>query len=305
MVNKITKSRLKNLIIYDFWKMVAVSVIVCIVLVLTFNFVAKKPTLGQDFRFIIDEEVYMGEDIDFVFEQLFTSGSENGGFSYEMLKGETQILRSSEENTKNYMLNGVYADPQLAQDDALILTEEIYLQYVNALNASDLVSYINGALSYYQSFCDENGNLVEQKVYDNFTKTRGKDSRFRTKAQIEEGKKQELSRIKGLKFTASALKQCFELHPELLDQKRTIEGTSFSGNYAIKLDALNGNASNGKKEIQTLFKRAVVSENNETNYTASGLYLVIGENSNENGDLFYENLSVLYVLIKNYSTYLG
>ncbi len=298
MVNKITKSRLKTLIQYDFWKIIAISVIVCIVLVLIFNGVAKKPSEGQDFRIVIDEDVFMGEEIDGLFEDLFTKGPESGGFSYEMLKGETIILRSSEENPKNYVLNGVYAE--LGQDDALILTEEIYLNYLNANNAVSIKQYIESALNYYSTFCDSNGNLVDEKVYDNFTKTRGKDSRFRTSAEIEEGKKQELKRIKAVYSNATALKNCFELHPELLDEERTVGQNK--GNFAVRISKFNGN---GDKRIEKLFKRAVIDENEQTAYTTEGIYLVIGENSNENGDLFYENLAVLYTIINKYTTYLG
>ena len=305
MVNKLTKSRLKNLIVYDFWKMIALSVIVCIVLVLIFNGVAKKPSKGQDFRWVIDDEIFVDNgEIDGVFTDLFNRGAENGGFSYEILKGETVILRSNDESPKNYVLNGVYAE--LGQDDALILAEETYHLYVNAFNAVSIPKFLDDALDYYATFCDESGNLIEQKVYDNFSKTRGKDSRFRKQSEFEEGKKQELLRIKGIKANATALKNCFEKHPELLDEVRTIENTTISGNFALRLDKFTSKGEGeNKKDIQNLFKRAVVSESGETTYTTQGVYFVIGENSAENGDLFYENLAVLYTIINIYTDYLS
>ena len=82
MVNKLTKRKLKLFAVYDLWKVAVVSVLACAILLLAFNFVAKKPSDGQEFKILIDKTVNMGDDINDLFENLFTKAPEQGGFSY-------------------------------------------------------------------------------------------------------------------------------------------------------------------------------------------------------------------------------
>ena len=99
MVNKITKARLKNFIWYNSAKILILTVILSVVLGLLFNFVEKKPTDGQDFKILIDESITLGVEIDELFSDLFTSDEDGGGFSYEILKGETIIARNTLQTT--------------------------------------------------------------------------------------------------------------------------------------------------------------------------------------------------------------
>ena len=113
MVNKITKARLKNFIWYNSAKILILTVILSVVLGLLFNFVEKKPTDGQDFKILIDESITLGVEIDELFSDLFTSDEDGGGFSYEILKGETIIARNSNENPKDYVENFAKAGSDL------------------------------------------------------------------------------------------------------------------------------------------------------------------------------------------------
>ncbi len=303
MVNKITKKRLKNVLVYDGLKIIILSVIVCLIVVLIFNGLAKKPSDGQDFKLIIDEELHVGEEeLDSFMNQLFEVGPENGGFSYDTLRGEIITLRSNDESPKNYMLNNIYVD--ISQDDACVLVEDIYVQYLSENNAVDIVKYVDSALQFLfkEGLCDENGVFNENKVNAYFERTRGSDSRFKTNSQIESGKAKELKRLKAIYSNAKALKNCFELHPELLDERTfNYGGVEFTGKYAILIDKFDGN--NGRY-AETLFKRSYEDDSGLTVYTTEGIYITIGNNLDANGDLFYENLAFLYTLINRYSTFL-
>ena len=302
MVNKITGKRLKNVIVYDGLKIILLSVIICIIAVLVFNAITKKPSDGQDFKLIVDDELITGDDTNPFFAELFSNGVENGGYSYETLKGELMYLKGNDESPKSYMLNNVYAD--IAQDDVCVLAEDTYLGYVSRNNAIDLLQYVDGALNYLTSegLCDLNGVFNVDKVNAYFDRTRGKDSRFKTEEQIKKGKEDELKRLKAIYNNATKLKNCFQAHPELLDQRTfTYGGVEITGKFALVLDKFDGN---NDRRIENLFKRAYKDEGGEVKYTTQGIYIAIGNNSIENGDLFYENLAFLYTLINTYSTYL-
>lgn len=304
MVNKITGKRLKNLISYDWLKMLALSVIVCIVVILVFNAFAKKPSDGQDFRLVIDQDVIVeGDEIKGVFDTLFDGSVEEGGFSYETLQGQVVYLRGNDESPKSYILGGVYAE--LNQDDVNILLEDVYLEYIAQNNAVKIDEYLISAKQFLldNGLCNSLGEFDVNRVNSYFETTRGKDTRFKTAEQIRKGKEDELKRLKAIWNNATALQKCFEEHPELLDERTYLFGTyENTGKFAINLSKLNGNSESGKY-IENLFKRSYVKDD-QTLYTVEGIYLTVGQTSDADGDLFYEKLAFLYTLIKTYSTFI-
>lgn len=304
MVNKITGKRLKNLISYDWLKMLALSVIVCIVVILIFNAFAKKPSDGQDFRLVIDQDVIVeGDEIKGVFDTLFDGGVEEGGFSYETLQGQVVYLRGNDESPKSYILGGVYAE--LNQDDVNILLEDVYLEYIAQNNAVKIDEYLISAKQFLldNGLCNSLGEFDVNRVNSYFETTRGKDTRFKTAEQIKKGKEDELKRLKAIWNNATALQKCFEEHPELLDERTYLFGAyENTGKFAINLSKLNGNSESGKY-IENLFKRSYVKDD-QTLYTVEGIYLTVGQTSDADGDLFYEKLAFLYTLIKTYSTFI-
>lgn len=301
MVNSITKKRFKNFMAYSWLKMIIVMFLVCVLLLLGFNYVERKPSDGQDFKLIIDEEVLMGDDVKLIFDELSSDGVENGGFSYEMLKGETIILRDA-DGSKNYNLNSLYCE--LYYDDVIVLAETTYDYYYKNDHAVDLPSYVQDAKNFIISngFLNENGEFNTEKVNEYFIKTRGKDSRFRTEAEKEQGKIEEYKRLKAIWENANALEECFSKHPEILDQERSYDyyGLQRSGRYAINLGALK----NGTRDIVNLFSITDYDELGYLNVSANGIYLSVGNNKDENGDLFYEQLTVLVKIIGKYSNFL-
>ncbi len=303
MVNRITKRRLKLFFKYDLWKVLVVSALVCVILLLTFNFVAKKPSDGQTFKILIDDDVMMSSDIDLLFEDLFTKKPTEGGFSYEMLKGDTTYIYGSDENPEEYLLRSVYGD--LNYDDIVIFGEDLYLDYLGFGMAADINEYVASAKDFLISkgLCNELGEFDERKVNEYFDSTRKRDTRFKTKEKKEQGRRDELERLKGIWFMATALEDCFNEHPELLDieRKATIFGSEVDGVYALKLSSLVGKSG---KDVTNLFSRTETDEEGNVSIVADDIYVAIGNNKNENGDLYYEMLAVLYTLIENYTTYL-
>ena len=276
-------------------------VAVCIALLLAFNFVEKKPTDGQNFKFIIDEDILMGSDVKMIFQELFEYGVDNGGFSYEMLAGETIILRDADGN-KAYNLKSLYCE--LFYDDVVVLTEAMYNEYYKNDHAVDLPSYVQEAKEFIISngFLNSDLTFNVSKVNEYFDRTRGKDSRFRTAKEKEQGRADELKRLQAIWQNANALEACFNAHPEILDEQKTYDfyGLEKSGRFAIKI----GELKNGNRDIKNLFTVTTLDKFGYQVTTADGIYLSIGRNKTENGDLYYEQLTVLTKIISKYSNYL-
>ena len=102
---------------------------------------------------------------------------------------------------------------------------------------------------------------------------------------------------------ATALESCFASHPELLDKEREANflGKKVNGVYALNLGKLAGKQG---EDVSKLFYLPKTDEEGNVSYIADGIFVAIGNNSNENGDLYYEMLAVLYTLIENYTNYL-
>ena len=188
------------------------------------------------------------------------------------------------------------------EDDMVVMGEELYLYYVKNNYATDIPTFINGAIDYVVSngFI-VNGEFSMNAIRDYFYRTRAKDKRFKTNAQKEQGVIYEYNRITALYKQAVALKLVFEEHPELLDEQTfDYYGVSKTGKYGLKLSALTGT----EKDIKNLFCRRI-EEGDTAYYTADGIYISFGENKEETGDLYYETLAFLYELIYKYTPYVS
>ena len=300
MVNKITKKRLKTFIQYDAVKALLAAVLACVFFVLVFNGFGKQPSDGQSFKVIVDANISIGEDFVTLSESLKHSDNNNDGFSYEILSYEKINLYGTDETPapSNLLTNYV----PLSYDDVCVLTQTVLDVYLKNGCAKELNQYINEALIYTSQFL-VNGEFDEQKVYNYFDSTRGKDVRFKTAEQKQKGKENELKRIKAIYNNATALKECFEKHPELLyNASYELLGETFEGAYAINFGKLVGK--DGAK-AENLFNTNTVINGNEEITTTDGIFVVVGDTYDKTGDLFFEPLAFLVNLIKSYTNYLG
>ena len=186
----------------------------------------------------------------------------------------------------------------------MFLTEDVYKSYISEGFATDIIVYLEDAISFFKEkgLCNQEGVFSKSAVDSYFYQTRGKDKRFKTAQQKEQGANYEYERVTSIYKYAKALLNVFELHPELLTETTfDYYGQTFTGKYAIELSSLVGN---GENKPENLFSRAVMNET-EIEYTAQGVYLVLGENKEQTGDLYYESVTFLYEIVNRYTPYLN
>lgn len=299
MNNKITKRRIITFFTYDFLKVVAIAVIVCLVINIIFGVVSDKPSKGQILCILYSDDLIVGSDANKPLEKAKYNKDANKGYSYELVDIDAKQLFAGD--TSSFSMLNTYA--QIGEDDFLITSDNLARGYLEAFYAEDFDLYIENALKYLydNNFYDESGNFNQQAVESYFDVTYKKDKRFKTSKQIEEGKIQEIKRIKTIYNNATLLKSVFKDNPQIFAENYfefTIQNITFNGRYAIDVSKLSG----GEFKVENAFKRAVVNtENNEVTYTSEGIYLMLGDNEDVNGHLHYENLSYLVGFLEAFS----
>ena len=302
MDNRITKSRLATFITYDFIKVIAVMLALCVMLLVVFNAVGDKPTSAQTFYVLCDNEIIVGDDGGMLTVDTAKKGANNGGFSYDIIEVSTKPIETSAYGT-SYMLK---TSAELGDDDIFITQEKLGREYLDSYFATDIVGFVDKAFQYCtdNDFFSKSGTINEEKIRNYFLKTRKKDNRFRF-GKTEEGVALEIQRIKTIWDNATVLKKVFTEHSEIFSDKFTSftwGGREITGSFAIDLSKLTGGA-----VLSNAFKFAIKNQETGeiTSYTSDGIYLFVGNNQDVNGDLDYESLAYIRTIIEKYSNFIS
>ena len=218
---KITKKRLAGMLSYDWIKIVALSVAAIIVWMLIFTMTATRITPAQ--QFTVFNYYCNGALSNTDFSATYAKAFSDNVFSYEVIEtnyndlvtsGEyaSTILQarvSTDEGDVIFIPNIGDEDTQTTDENGETVYESTYLEtffsgyYTSVFNldpeAEDgyfkrMENYLNG----FYGGDYENGTLDEEKVKSAFVTRieKNKDKRFKKEAQIEQGKADEVERIK-------------------------------------------------------------------------------------------------------------
>ncbi len=225
MDNKITKQRLSDFFSYE-WIAIILAVIIGIVACnFVFNFFEVKPTTGQRFRVIYDEniEVFNEETIYPVFDE---------AFSYDVLDWQVE---------KMYSEYNVLSVREETYDVDVLFTDSVTFTEAKEVTVSRAWSVIDGfSIIDYKSLCEqaneylllflkdayvEHPNELDlaleykfldvEKIDKHFERRALTDNRFRTKAKMDEGKLLERERIAGICKNVQKMKYLLSEHEEL------------------------------------------------------------------------------------------
>lgn len=329
MDNKITKSRLTNLLSYDWVKIVAFIVAVCFVWVLAFTIGAPRASVGQVFGLLTyapDFETAKSES------RLLYEAKEKGVFSFDILDFNTRSIQKDYYSTLMMAANSVQeGDIFITSDfeDTRAKNESPMRSFVDSFygSAYDLDSLIKAAKDYAL----KNGIEYNDGVYScNKTVTDSvfslrmqKDPRFRDKksARYAEGEESEAKRIVAVWNNACKLEKVLADHPELrvnyrpftqmldaMDEDKR-EGSDYYKIWQNKTEAtygLNlGKLTGGGENITDLYSRTITPEDGEPYLTADGVVLCVFDYTAEQSHLQYETLGYIVYMIETYSNFLN
>lgn len=213
MDNKITKRRLYNFLSYEWIVMIVAVVAAIIAWNLIFTMTSVKLTVGQDYKFFIDETIDSSNE---VYNLLKTEDGKTV-FSYDVLKvghetlfSEYNVLKERMSVQEGDLIITDCTEPAGDEEDKSVRAKTIidtYLTYDFISLKEDAEDYLADLLK-DEHINPENGtaladvtdynNLDESKIEELFRNRMKRDNRYRSENQKLEGIALEKERIKNL-----------------------------------------------------------------------------------------------------------
>ena len=334
MENRLTKKRLANYLSYEWLGIVATVVASIFLIVILYNALAVKLTVGQQFKYFFDENVN-ADSVNSV-TYLITKGKDgNTVLSYDVLSFSEETLikgnnvlstriqiqegdvcftdvNSSTEKRALSIIDGGYVDSydKLFSDGKKYLA--IFLADQTKTDTEDMLDY---------------NNLDEDKIKSHFLERMKNDNRFRTEEQKLAGETLEIERIKTLCKDLSDLKKLLDYDDELRQSgdslfydyiyyEQTYQNTHSQDaenryqtarqsnidlygrerlRYALKIEKLGGGE--GKKTANEYFRLKDSS-------TSKDVVLIVFDFWHYQYDLQFETVTFVNTIVKDFSTIL-
>lgn len=330
---KITGKRFKNLLSYEWVKMIALIVAGVVVWSLLFTTLGTRITVGENFTFFTYEGVYtVGSENKN--ETLLNEAKNKGYFSYDVLETNSSSIVSGGQYTATYMLSL----KMTTQDgDVMIISDgRAVTEKEEGESVSDLGTIINSGylcdiqtlLTKARDYCvydhlfiteNEDGTYTvnEDVIRKYFLEVRVKSAKnykktYRTAEQKENGAKLEINRIKKLYENY--------LYVSKAIAKAKSNDSDFLWYGEIYTYDSKGNVIKEKTEVRpfgidlyklnTPFIESGIPDIANTWYTyadgkttAEGLVACVFDFTSYQPDLQYETLGFLRYLIETYSGY--
>ena len=323
MDNKLTKKRLSDFLAYE-WIMAIVVVLAAILaLELLYTTTATRISTGQQFKYYFDQDLYSYDQSDrSLYDLLDVTPGENGKtFSYDVLSVEFESLSSS------YNVLSIRLSVQ--EGDALFTSaveeEGKSVRAKSVIDANpvyDMQSLLDGAKEYLEKFVKEGGDIYNTDDYDEdairaYFDTRMKgDNRFRSQAEKEEGRVNEIGRIKKLAKDAKDFeyilsigegKGLFYKYTKYEQSANSSDNENYKTAYQEEIDggrenliygfnmyALKGE---GKKSVSDYVKISGKS-------SAEDVVLLLFDFGKYQYDLQFESISFVNTLVREFSDFL-
>ena len=338
---KVNGSRLKNLLSYD-WVKILVSIIAGIVVwTLLFTTLATRATVGEEFFFVVYNNVSS--------ESASTSNSylsklkKDGVLSYDVLDAQVSRIQSAGQYSASYMLSLRMSvqegDVLLISDGRAVQVEENEDEKESENDPTqEIANVINGGYLYKfedfladaRDYCVSNGFIIEnqdgtyavdeQVIETYFKAVRLKSAgnyrkTFRSELQKQEGVKLEIKRIvsvyENYLFVKKAIDQAKASGNDFLwygdtykfdEDGKPIESSKQTFAYGIDLYKLNKPfIESATDKKPNLADTWFTYANGKT--TSEGLVLSVFNFKKYQPDMQYEALAVVKDFIKTYSGY--
>ncbi len=322
MDNRLTKKRLSDFLAYEWILTIIVAVAAIVVLELVYTIAATRLSTGQQFKYYLDENIYIANADKSVYNLLDFSAGENGKtFSYDVLSVEAENLMSS-YNVLSVRLSVQEGDAiftsSVEEEGSPVRAKTI----IDETGVYDMFGLLESAKAYLGNFTVSGGNIYNENDYDE-NKIRGYfdermkgDKRFRTEEQKEEGRQNEIGRIKklakdasdfeyllsigeekGLFYRYTRFEQTANNNPDNENYNNAYQRERDSGEnlvYGFNMSALTG----GKKNVSEYLKL-------QGKENAEGVVLLLFDFASFQPDLQYESISFCVTLAREFSDFLG
>ncbi len=306
MDNRITKKRLSDMIAYEWIIIAAVILAAIFILEMAFSVFSVKPTTGQQFRLFYDINVSDANS-----DALLSFLDYKKTFSYDVLDVASEKADASGTvlSSRDVLLMGdVIVTDRIKDGENPTRAENLtvaFKMYSFDKLFSDSEEYLKTLL--LDGAEEISVNLLDgEKIKQGFISRNGKDNRFRTQEQKDEGISLENERIAKLVENTKALKTLLDyddyqtsIGGETLFYRVAVEGKG-DVRYGLKADSLKGGNEPASKYF-SLDNSSVTSEN---------VVLLVFDRKDEvdgiegKGVLQFEDISFIIDIVKNCSNLL-
>ena len=327
---KITKSRLANLLSYDWLKIIASVIAAIFFWSLIFTMTATRCTDGESFYLVVYEGVRTADATSN--ENYLAEMQDKGYFSYDVLEREVTEITSTGQYSASYMLtlrlsthegdvflSGGGNDLKKAQESGEFSADNI--SQIQSLVNQGVLQSLESLLGAAKDYCTktfitehEDGTYTvnREAIADYFRTYRIKSARnykktYRTEAQIAEGIEKEIERIESVylnyRFITEAIDRTSGTEDDFLWYAAPMYQETEDGEilfrdtkaYGIDLSRLKG----GEKTVESQWY--LIDE--EGGVTTDGLVLSVFNYAEYQPDLQYEALSFIAYTLRTFGSY--
>ena len=336
---RITKDRFKNMLAYDWLKIILSIVAVCLIWSLLFTMTATRITTGQDFYLVVYDGVINNSANS---SQDILDKIKKSDLSYDVLNDTVMSVTSAGSYSASYMLNlrlttyegDVMLIPSGRNGETAADSSESVSESASESDsdddATDIESLINNGYMYSftellsdaKDYCTRNGfvtvnddgtyNFNESAMENYFRNVRIKRNSsykkmYRNEAKIAEDVPNEISRIKAVwentLFVENAVKEAKEADNDFLYYFTPYSVDNDNNKTYKQNDSYGIDLGKLNKGADSdIMKVWYVSDGGDS-YTAEGLLLTVFDFTSKQPDLQYETISFLRYIIENYSVY--
>ena len=334
---KITGARFKNLLSYEWVKIIVGIIVGIVVWSLLFTTLGTRITVGEQFYFVTYENVFT-TDSNNSDNKLLSDMKKNGVFSYDVLDVSVNKISSAGQYSASYMLSlrvtTQEGDVLLISDGRATKVDENGKDKNGKIPSQEIESVINHGyvfdfetfLNRARSYCVDNGFIIEntdgsytvnedeiEKYFltERITSARNYKRTYRTAEQKAQGVKNEIARIKAIYenylYVDNAVKTAKENGNDFLwygtinqydENGEVIEGKGEEHPFGIDLYKLNQPFISSKLKVED---RWFTYADEKT--TCEGLVLSVFNFESHQPDLQYESLAFIKSIIETYSGY--
>ena len=313
MDNRITKKRLSDFLSYDWIIMIVAAVAVIILWELIYSIVATRLSVGQQFKYYIDEDFY-SYNMSSIYDVLGVNSGENGKtFSYDVLSVDAESL-NKEYNVLSVRLSvqegdAIFTSSVINEEDQTSRVKTV----IDGNSVYDFNSLLNSAKDYLSQFKDGDA-ISEAKIRAYFDERMQGDKRFKTDDQKEEGRINEIGRIVKLASDVKDFEKLLKsgnqnLFYKYVKYEQASNGDENDGTYGAVYQkekakgelvyGLNMGALSGGKQYVSDYLKLKESD------SAENVVLLLFDFSSYQYDLQFESISFTITLVKEFSNILG
>jgi len=309
---RITKTRLSNLLSYDWLKIIVAAAMAITALCVFFTMVKTRAEDEQTFS-VYSYDLTSGSD----FMSLDDDLKDRDVFSYEILSRQVESLGSSSDNSysgmlyttrltntdRTVMLVGGLSD---SESDGYSAVYQLIDVDANGNNGFiDVETYLSECEAYLGRFFGQDlaGELEDVAVRDSFYARNTGDKRFRSEAKQEEGIAKERERIEKLRRDYLTVRAAFEDGTYTYSTLTVSEEAAESADDGIAAGEYRCGVSLSKlSNLRELCYRSVEKDGVATMDTSDVCLLIFRTDAlgNTANDLRYETISFLAYLLSQY-----